>query len=158
MKIVCIRSDSVLKSRLFFVLQSAVTSVTATRLNKRLLFEICVVVAYFISFKPVLAAYRGNEMSLFCYITRSFSYRRNDVSFVLQLIWGDAIFVKVVAVSFSSSILCLVPHPALLTIYKTNILPVFDYGSIIYDNCSDYDNRMLDKAPLSAAKIILGLF
>ena len=26
---------------------------------------------------------------------------------------------------------------------------------IIYDNCSDYDNRMLDKAQLSAAKIIL---
>ena len=50
----------------------------------------------------------------------------------------------------------LVPRHALLTIYKTNILPVFDYGSIIYDNCSDYDNRMLDKAQLSAAKIILG--
>jgi len=49
----------------------------------------------------------------------------------------------------------LVPRHALLTIYKTNILPVFDYGSIIYDNCSDYDNRMLDKAQLSAAKIIL---
>ena len=48
------------------------------------------------------------------------------------------------------------PRHALLTIYKTNILPVFDYGSIIYDNCSDYDNRMSDKAPLSAAKIILG--
>jgi len=50
----------------------------------------------------------------------------------------------------------LVPRHALLTIYKTNILPVFDYGNIIYDNCSDYDNRMLDKARLSAAKIILG--
>ena len=49
MKIVCIRSDSVLKS---FFLQSAVTSVAATRLNRRLLFEICVVVAYFISFIP----------------------------------------------------------------------------------------------------------
>jgi len=33
-------------------LQSGVISVAATRLNKRLLFEICVVVAYFISFKP----------------------------------------------------------------------------------------------------------
>jgi len=50
----------------------------------------------------------------------------------------------------------LVPRHALLTIYKTNILPVFDYGSIIYDNCADYDNRMLDKAQLSAAKLILG--
>ena len=51
----------------------------------------------------VLATYLGNEMSLFCNITRSFWYRRNDVSFILQLIWGDAIFVKVVAVSFSLS-------------------------------------------------------
>jgi len=50
----------------------------------------------------------------------------------------------------------LVPRHALLMIYKTNILPVFDYGNIIYDNCSDYDNQMLDKAQLSAAKIILG--
>jgi len=50
----------------------------------------------------------------------------------------------------------LVPRHAFLTIYKTNILPVFDCGSIIYDNCSGYDNRMLDKAQLSAAKIILG--
>jgi len=39
---------------------------------------------------------------------------------------------------------------------KTNTLPVFDYGSVIYDNCSVYDNQMLDKAQLSAAKIILG--
>jgi len=50
----------------------------------------------------------------------------------------------------------LAPRHALLTIYKTNISPAFDYGGIIYDNCSDYDNRMLDKAQLSAAKIILG--
>jgi len=50
----------------------------------------------------------------------------------------------------------LVPRHAFLTIHKTNILPVFDYGSIIYGNCSDYDNRMLDIAQLSAAKIILG--
>jgi len=49
----------------------------------------------------------------------------------------------------------LVPRHALLTIYKTNILPVFDYGSIIYGNCSDYDNRMLDKTQHHAAKIIL---
>jgi len=53
----------------------------------------------------VLETYLGNEMPLFCYITL-FSYRRNiDVSFILQLIWGNVVFVKVVAVSFSSSIL-----------------------------------------------------
>jgi len=54
--------------------------------------------------------------------------------------------------SFSNSS----PHHSLLTIDKTNILPIFDYGSIIYDNCSDSDKRLLDKAQLSAAKIILG--
>jgi len=50
----------------------------------------------------------------------------------------------------------LVPRHTLLKIYKTNILPVFDYGSIIYDTCIDYNNPMLDKAQLSADKIILG--
>jgi len=106
MKTVCIRSDSVLRVVCF--LQSAVTSVAATLLNKRLLFEIYVVVAYFISFKPERKSscnlqYLGNEMSLFCYITRSFSYGRNDISFMLQLFWRDAIIVKMVAVSFSLS-------------------------------------------------------
>jgi len=49
-KIVCIRSDSVLKSRLFFA--KCFHFCRCNTLDKRLLFEICVVVAYFISFKP----------------------------------------------------------------------------------------------------------
>jgi len=40
------------------------------------------------------------------------------------------------------------PRHSLLTIYKTNILPIFDYGSIIYDNCCDSDKHLLDKAHL----------
>jgi len=40
-------------------------------------------------------------MSLFCYIARSFSCRRHCVSFTLQLIWGNAIFVSVVAGVFT---------------------------------------------------------
>jgi len=39
---------------------------------------------------------------------------------------------------------------------KTNKLPVFDHGNIVYDNCSDCDKRLLDKAQLSVAKLILG--
>jgi len=54
--------------------------------------------------------------------------------------------------SFSNSLL----RHSLLTIYRTNILPIFDYGSIIYDNCSDSGKHLLYKAQLSAAKIILG--
>ena len=49
-KIVCIRSDSVLRSRLFFAKCSHFCR--CNTFNKRLLFEICAVVAYFISFKP----------------------------------------------------------------------------------------------------------
>jgi len=63
--------------------------------------EICVDAAYLISFKPE----RKNSCNL--HITGSFSYRRNDVSFMLQLIRGDAIFVKVFAVNFSSSFAAL---------------------------------------------------
>jgi len=58
--------------------------------------------------------------------------------------------------SFDNQLGHLILMQLFFTMYKTNILPVFDYGSIIYDNSSDYDNRMLDKAQLSAAKIILG--
>jgi len=36
-------------------------------------------------------------MLLFCYIARHFSYRRHSVFFTLQSIWGNAIFVNVVA-------------------------------------------------------------
>jgi len=49
-----------------------------------------------------------------------------------------------------------VPRHAFLMIYETNILPVVDYGGIICDNCSVYDNRMLKKAQHSTTKIILG--
>ena len=38
------------------------------------------------------------------------------------------------------------------------ISKLFDYGNIIYDNCSDHDSEMLDNAQLSAAKIVLGCF
>ena len=32
--------------------------------------------------------------------------------------------------------------------------PIFDYGSIIYDNCSDSDKQMIQKAKLPAAQVI----
>ena len=54
--------------------------------------------------------------------------------------------------SFSNSL----PRHSLLTIYKTNILPIVDHGSIIYHNCPDSDKHLLHKAQNSAAKIILG--
>jgi len=54
--------------------------------------------------------------------------------------------------SFSNSL----PSHTFLTIYKTNISPIFDYGSIIYDNCSGNGKYLQDEAQLSAASIILG--
>jgi len=47
--------------------------------------------------------YLCNEMSLFCYIARSFSCRRHSLSFTLQLIWRNAVFVSVVAGVFTLS-------------------------------------------------------
>jgi len=52
--------------------------------------------------------------------------------------------------SFSHSL----PRHSLLTIYKTNILPIFLSWKHIHYNCSDSDKHLLDKAQLSAAKII----
>jgi len=62
--------------------------------------------SYLISFKPVRKTHAinlCNEMSFFCYIAHSFSYRRRCVSFTLQLIWGNAIVVSVVARVFTLS-------------------------------------------------------
>jgi len=56
-------------------------------------------------------------MTLFCYIARSFSCRRHSLSFTLQLqlIWGNAVFVSVVAGVFTLS---FVPR-IVLTKFKT---------------------------------------
>jgi len=42
-------------------------------------------------------------MLLFCYIARYFSNRRHCVSFTLQLIWGNVIFLSVIARVFTLS-------------------------------------------------------
>jgi len=100
-KIVCIRSDSVLKSRLFFAKCFHFCRCNTFK-NKRLLFVIYVVVANFISFKPErklscnLPWYRNVAFLLH----HTFFFVQVYVSFISKFIWGDAIFVKVVAVSF----------------------------------------------------------
>jgi len=60
-------------------------------------------------------------MSFFCYISRSFSYRRHSVSFKLQLIWGNAI-VRVVARVFTLS---FVPRTVLTKLKTTTWCPFF---------------------------------
>ena len=51
----------------------------------------------------------------------------------------------------------LVPRFALFSIYNSFILPIFDYGSVVYDTCSQSDAyRLLDSAQTTAAKIITG--
>jgi len=88
-----------------------------------MLFGIYVVVFNFVqtSTKKLLVTYLGNEMSLFCYIARSFSYRRHSVCFTLQLIWGNAVFVSVVAGVFTLS---FVPR-IVLTKLNNYIIPFF---------------------------------
>jgi len=61
------------------------------------------------------------KFRLFWYIARSFSYRRHSVSFTLQLIWGKAIFVSVVAGVFTLS---FVPR-IVLTKLNNYMIPFF---------------------------------
>jgi len=65
--------------------------------------------------------YFCDEMSLFSYIARFFSYRRHNVSFTLQLIWGNAIFVNVVAGVFTLSFMPRI----VLTKFNNHIIPYF---------------------------------
>jgi len=72
--------------------------------------------------EKLLVIYLCNEMSLFCYIARSFSCRRHSLSFTLQLIWGwNAVFVSVVAGVFTLS---FVPR-IVLTKFNDYIIPFF---------------------------------
>jgi len=64
----------------------------------------------------------GNEMSLFCYIARSFSYRPHSISFTLQFIWWNAIFVSVFARVFTLS---FVPRIVLTKLKTTTQFPSF---------------------------------
>ena len=56
------------------------------------------------------------------------------------------------------SISNLVPRFALFSIYNSFILPIFDYGSVVYDTCSQSDALLLDSAQTTAAKLITGCF
>ena len=52
----------------------------------------------------------------------------------------------------------LIPRFALYTLYRSCILPLLDYGDILYDNCSHSDTQLLESVQTTAAKIILGCF
>ena len=45
---------------------------------------------------------------------------------------------------------------SLETIYKSFILPHFDYGDILYDNCSLYITNKLEEIHLDALRTIIG--
>ena len=49
-----------------------------------------------------------------------------------------------------------VPRPILEQLYKTIVLPVIDYGDIIYDNCTVVQKHRLDTIHHKAARIVSG--
>ena len=51
-------------------------------------------------------------------------------------------------------ILCL--DLLFFSIYNSFILPIFDYGNVVYDTCSQSDVLLLDSAQTTAAKIMTG--
>jgi len=59
-------------------------------------------------------------MSLFYDIARSFSCRRHSLSFTLWLIWGNAVFVSVVAGVFTLSFV-----PRIVLTKLNNYIPFF---------------------------------
>ena len=40
--------------------------------------------------------------------------------------------------------------------YKSFILPLFDYADIVWDNCTDTQSKMLENLHLEAMRIIIG--
>jgi len=48
------------------------------------------------------------------------------------------------------------PRYSLLVLYRAYVLPIVDYGDIIFDNCTTTDSNLLESVQTAAAKIILG--
>ena len=52
----------------------------------------------------------------------------------------------------------LVPRKVLCTLHVSCVLPILDYGNVIFANCSTADSSLLENIHTKAAKIILGCF
>jgi len=52
----------------------------------------------------------------------------------------------------------LIPRKVLYTLYVSCVLPILDYGNVIFANCSTLDSSLLENIHAKAAKIILGCF
>jgi len=52
----------------------------------------------------------------------------------------------------------LLPRYALLVLFRAYILPILDYGDVIYDNCTSTDSQLLENIQTDSAKLILGCF
>ena len=48
------------------------------------------------------------------------------------------------------------PKYSLLVLYRAYVLPIVDYGDILFDNCTTTDSNLLESVQTAAAKIILG--
>jgi len=48
------------------------------------------------------------------------------------------------------------PRYSLLVLYRAYVLPIVDYGDIIFDNCTTTDSNLLESVQTAAAKIIVG--
>ena len=49
-----------------------------------------------------------------------------------------------------------ISRKVLETMYKSFILPLFDYADIVWDNCTDAQSKMLESLHLEAIRIIIG--
>ena len=103
-----------------------------------MLFEIYVVVFDFVQISIITrkTSY-SNEMSLFCYIARCFSCGPHCVSFTLQLIWENAIFVNVVAGVFTLSFVPRIVLTKLQQLYNSlvsNLTTLVLWKNIVFEN------------------------
>ena len=49
-----------------------------------------------------------------------------------------------------------ISRKALETMYKSFVLPLFDYADIVWDNCTDNQSKKLESLHLEAIRIIIG--
>jgi len=108
-----------------------------------------------------ICGYRGEHLPLIFHnmqLQEIHSHKHLGLLFHKSLSWHPHIIslhqCAMCHVNCLRSITNLVPRFAFCSIYNSFILPIFDYGSVVYDTCSQSDALLLDSVQTTATKII----
>ena len=95
-------------------------------------------------------------------VTRVFDHKHLGMVFSHDMKWGahiDSVLHKAFnRLNGIRRIRMLVPRTIRETLYKALVLPIVEYGSVLFDNCSALLKQRLERLHRNAAVIVTGAF